>query len=92
MDCNFKRVCPVCFGTLIYSRRVPPENPLESPDWVLLETDCECTETDCPGYIITGHIDLAGLDAKLDDIIAEQALQREDLTAALTTIINKLNE
>jgi len=33
-----------------------------------------------------------GTLAKLDAIIAEQAAQRTDLTAALTTIIQKLNE
>jgi len=55
----------------------------------------EADESPCLVCLGTGEIEAcfySGTLAKLDAIIAEQAAQRADLTAALTTIINKLNE
>jgi len=60
-----------------------------------LGTGKEPDESPCLVCGGTGEIDLCFYGsalAKLDAVIAEQASQREDLTAALTTIINKLNE
>lgn len=53
------------------------------------------------GYVSTTGINIrllsvyngiSGANSKLDSIIAEQASQRVDLTAALTAIWNKVNE
>ena len=60
-----------------------------------LGTGKEPDESPCLVCLGTGEIEACfygGTIAKLDAIIAEQAAQREDLTAALTTIIQKLNE
>jgi len=47
----------------------------------------------CDGARYKEHeIDLEALQDQIDSIIAEQASQREDLTAALTQIWNKVKD
>jgi len=56
-----------------------------------------CIACDGTGEVYWGHADsimteFDEVDTRLDNIIAEQASQREDLTTALTQIWNKVKD
>lgn len=52
-----------------------------------------CHHCDGTGIVLSGEIaEIDDINAKVNDIIAEQASQREDLTAALTQIWNKVKD
>jgi len=75
---TIKKLCPVCQG----SGSVPAATG---------QGDA-CVICDETGYMDVGIIDISDVTDKLDSIIAEQASQREDLTAALTQIWNKVKD
>ena len=68
MDVNYKVVCPVCKGSLIY-RRLVCEVDGESHNWVWHESDCECTQTVEAGYSVVGFIDISDLIDTVADIL-----------------------
>lgn len=55
-ELSIKHTCPICKGSLIYSRLVPTYEQGEA--WVLSEGPCLCTETETPGYEVFDRVAL----------------------------------
>jgi len=94
------RVCTQCLGT---GKVTPPGQPEITCDACRgtgqMETDWVATISEIRGLVDTVEaslavqdIEIAAIKNKVDAIIAEQASQRVDLTAALTQIWNKVKD
>ena len=66
-ELSIKHTCPICKGSLVYSRLVPTYQKDEA--WVLTETPCPCMDTETPGYEILYNLDITDLSDKIDDIL-----------------------
>ena len=74
--------CGHCGGTGTLALSMGNDQPVEIP----------CPYCGSVGKFLFGEMDLSGLNDKVDSIIAEQASQREALTAILTNIWNKVKD
>lgn len=68
MDIEFKKVCPICRGSLVY-RRLDCEVAEGEHNWSMCESPCPCTETDTQGYEVVGYIDITDLTDSIADIL-----------------------
>jgi hypothetical protein len=86
MEIVIKQTCPTCNGTLKHCELV--QGDTKDGELVYSESDCHCTETSIPGFILVGMADIS----ELSDIVNGIADNVNNVIDKCNDIFEKVNE